>query len=203
MLPQLYSFRRCPYAMRARLALRYAGVAVDIHEVQLRAKPPELLRLSPKGTVPVLLLPDGKVLEQSADIIFWALAQADPQGWRRSELDAEAMPWLALNDGPFKRLLDCYKYPDRHAQATQAQWRAEAEALMLAPLEQRLAQHAHVLGQDPSWLDLALLPFIRQFAGVDAVWFEAAPYPALRAWLQSWLASDLFTEVMHKSAQPT
>ena len=189
--------------MRARLALQYAGITVQVHEVQLRAKPPELLRLSPKGTVPVLLLPSGELLEQSADIIFWALTQADPQGWRRAELDAQSLPWLALNDGPFKRLLDCYKYPDRHAQATQAQWRAEAEALMLAPLEQRLAQHACVLGPSPSWLDLALLPFVRQFAGVDAAWFEAAPYPALRAWLQAWVASDLFIEVMLKPARST
>ncbi|MCV2370297.1 glutathione S-transferase [Roseateles oligotrophus] len=203
MLPQLYSFRRCPYAMRARLALRYAGIELEIHEVQLRAKPPELLRLSPKGTVPVLLLPSGELIEQSADIIFWALAQADPQGWRRLELDAEALPWLALNDGPFKRLLDCYKYPDRYPQTTQTQWRAEAEALMLAPLEQRLARHAYVLGPNPSWLDLALLPFVRQFAGVDAAWFEAAPYPALRAWLQAWLGSDLFIDVMLKPAQAT
>ena len=184
--------------MRARLALRCAGVQVEIQEVQLRAKPPELLRLSPKGTVPVLLLPTGEVLEQSADIMFWALAQADPQGWRRPELDAQALPWLALNDGPFKQLLDRYKYPDRHPQQPQPAWRAEAEALMLAPLELRLAQQPYVLGASPSWLDLALLPFIRQFAGVDAAWFEAAPCPALRAWLQGWVASDLFAAVMAK-----
>jgi glutathione S-transferase len=186
--------------MRARLALRYAGIAVEIHEVQLRAKPPELLRLSPKGTVPVLLLPSGELLEQSAEIIFWALAQADPQGWRRPELDAQSLPWLALNDGPFKRLLDCYKYPDRHPQATQQQWRSEAEALMLAPLEQRLSSQAYLLGQEPSWVDLALLPFIRQFAGVDAAWFETSPYPALRGWLQAWVVSDLFAAVMAKPA---
>ena len=198
MLPLLYSFRRCPYAMRARLALHYAGIAVEIHEVQLRAKPPELPRLSPKGTVPVLLLPSGEVLEQSADIIFWALAQADPQGWRRPELDADALPWLALNDGPFKQVLDRYKYPDRHPQQTQPAWRAEAEALMLAPLELRLALQPYLLGASPSWLDLALLPFIRQFAGVDAAWFEAATYPALRAWLQNWVASELFAAVMVK-----
>ncbi|MBT9491238.1 MAG: glutathione S-transferase [Paucibacter sp.] len=196
MLPLLYSFRRCPYAMRARLALQYAGVELEIHEVQLRAKPPELLLLSPKGTVPVLLLPSGQVLEQSADIMFWALAQADPQGWRRPDLDAESLPWLALNDGPFKQLLDRYKYPDRHLQATQPQWRAEAEALMLVPLEGRLAQTAYLLGATPSWLDLALLPFVRQFAAVDAAWFEAAPYPALRAWLQAWLATALFEACM-------
>jgi glutathione S-transferase len=186
--------------MRARLALQYAGIRVQIHEVQLRAKPPELLRLSPKGTVPVLLLPSGEVLEQSADIMFWALAQADPQGWRRAELDGDSLAWLALNDGPFKQLLDRYKYPDRHPQATQQQWRAEAETLMLAALEQRLCSRVFLLGASPSWLDLALLPFIRQFAGVDAAWFESAPYPALRGWLQAWLASDLFLAIMAKPA---
>ncbi|MCV2353619.1 glutathione S-transferase [Paucibacter sp. B2R-40] len=198
MLPQLYSFRRCPYAMRARLALQYAGIVVQIHEVQLRAKPPELLRLSPKGTVPVLLLPSGEVLEQSADIMFWALAQADPQAWRRPDLDAQALPWLALNDGPFKQLLDRYKYPDRHPQATQPQWRSEAEALMLVPLDALLQRSTYLLGATPSWLDLALLPFVRQFAAVDAAWFEAAPHAALRGWLHRWLASDLFAAIMAK-----
>ncbi|WP_310385550.1 glutathione S-transferase [Roseateles sp.] len=200
MLPLLYSFRRCPYAMRARLALHYAGVELSTHEVSMRAKPPELLCLSPKGTVPVLLLPSGEVLEQSVDIMFWALAQADPQGWRRPELDAESQSWLALNDGPFKQLLDRYKYPERHPQQTQPAWRAEAEALLLLPLEQRLARQPYLLGASPSWLDLALLPFIRQFAGVDAAWFEAAPYPALRGWLRGWVASDLFVAVMVKPA---
>ncbi len=214
--------------MRARLALHYAGVSIEIHEVQLRAKPPELLRLSPKGTVPVLLLPNSDcpqgrplaasvpprgspetwgvpafpcvVLEQSADIMFWALAQADPHGWRRPELDEEALPWLALNDGPFKQLLDRYKYPDRHPQQTQMQWRAEAEALMLAPLERRLCSQAYLLGASPSWLDLALLPFVRQFAGVDKLWFEASLYPALRSWMQTWIASELFVAIMAKPA---
>lgn len=184
--------------MRARLALHYAGIAFETHEVRLRDKPAELLRLSTKATVPVLLLPTGQVLEQSADIIFWALAQADPQGWRRADLDAESMPWLALNDGPFKRLLDRYKYPERHAPATQSQWRAEAKALMLAPLQQRLAVQPYLLGATPSWLDLALLPFVRQFAAVDSGWFEAAPYPALRAWLQAWVATPMFVAVMSR-----
>lgn len=184
--------------MRARLALQYAGVQVEIQEVQLRAKPPEFLRLSPKGTVPVLLLASGDVLEQSADIMFWALAQADPQGWRRPELDDQALPLLALNDGAFKHVLDRYKYPERHPQMTQLQWREQAEALMLLPLEQRLSRHAYLLGPASSWLDLALLPFVRQFAAVDAAWFEVAPYPALRGWLNAWLASDLFAAIMAK-----
>ncbi len=177
-----------------------AGIAFETHEVRLRDKPAELLRLSPKATVPVLLLPGGEVLEQSVDIIFWALAQADPQGWRRAELDAESMPWLALNDGPFKRLLDRYKYPERYPEATRPQWRAEAETLMLAPLQQRLTDQSYLLGQAPSWLNLALLPFIRQFAAVDAAWFETAPYPALRAWLQAWLATPMFMAVMSRQA---
>jgi len=199
-LPILYSYRRCPYAMRARLALRYAGLAVEIREIQLRAKPAAMLQASPKGTVPVLVLPDGQVLEQSLDIMAWALAQQDPEGWRQPQLEAQAQAWIARNDGPFKRLLDRYKYPERYAERSQTEWRQEAEALMLAPMEQALRQQRFLLGASACWADMALMPFIRQFARVDWAWFDAAPYAALRAWLAGLEGSALFESIMHKQA---
>jgi glutathione S-transferase len=199
-LPILYSYRRCPYAMRARLALRYAGVSLEIREIQLRDKPPAMLQASPKGTVPVLVLPDGQVLEQSLDIMAWALAQQDPEGWRQPQFEAQAQAWIARNDGPFKHLLDRYKYPERHPQAPQTQWRQEAEALMLAPMEQALQQQRFLLAESPSWADMALMPFVRQFSRVDLDWFEAAPYIALRAWLGALECGTLFESIMHKQA---
>ncbi|MEJ6005870.1 glutathione S-transferase [Paucibacter sp. AS339] len=197
-LPILYSYRRCPYAMRARLALHYAGVPVEAREIQLRAKPAAMLQASPKGTVPVLVLPDGQVLEQSLDIMAWALAQQDPEGWRQPQFEADAQAWIARNDGPFKVLLDRYKYPERYAERSQTEWRQEAEALMLVPMEQALQQQRFVLGESPTWADMALMPFIRQFARVDLAWFEASLYQALRHWLARIEGSDLFEAVMRK-----
>jgi glutathione S-transferase len=206
-LPLLYSFRRCPYAMRARLALRYARVAHAVHEVVLRDKPAAMLALSPKGTVPVLQLPDGRVIDQSIDIMRWALALHDPQGWL-TQAPADAMQDLIdINDGPFKRLLDAYKYPERHPQRPQAEWRDEAVALLLAPLEaglQAQRKHAtpHLLGPHTCLADMALLPFVRQFAQVDAAWWGTAPLPALQAWLSRLLATELFVAVMAKHDAP-
>jgi glutathione S-transferase len=206
-LPLLYSFRRCPYAMRARLALRYAGVAHTVYEVSLRDKPAAMLALSPKGTVPVLQLPDGRVIDQSISIMRWALAQHDPQGWL-TQAPADAMQALIdTNDGPFKHLLDAYKYPERHPQRAQAEWRDEAAALLLKPLEAGLqAQGAHatpyLLGAHTCLADMALLPFVRQFAQVDAAWWRTAPLPALQAWLSRLLATDLFVAVMAKDETP-
>ncbi len=197
-LPVLYSFRRCPYAMRARLALRVAGVAVALREVALKAKPAEMLALSPKGTVPVLQLPDGRVLEQSLDIMAWALAQSDPEGWLTQGTSAEAQALIARNDGPFKPLLDRYKYASRHPEYTAEQYRQQAVDLHLGPLNARLGTSAYLLGDGPSLADAALFPFVRQFAGVDAAWWAQAPLPALRAWLNRWVGSPLFEAVMEK-----
>lgn len=197
-LPILYSFRRCPYAIRARLALRAAGVPVALREVVLRSKPAELLAASAKGTVPVLVLPDGTVLDQSLDIMRWALAQHDPLGWLRQAEADEVQSLIALNDQRFKPLLDGYKYARSPADAEAC--RDEAVALMLAPLEQRLAHHAHLLREDASLVDMALLPFVRQFAAVDAAWFGTAPLPRLRAWLQRLTAAPLFLSVMEEPA---
>jgi len=204
-LPLLYSFRRCPYAIRARLALRQAGVAVQLHEVSLRDKPAAMLAMSPKGTVPVLQLPGGTVLDESLDIMLWALAQADPDGWLAGakSVNAEAKALIARNDGPFKALLDRYKYASRYPQFPAAHYRDEAVALHLAPLDALLAAQSDaarpcLLGARISLVDAAIFPFVRQFAAVDAAWFATAPLPALRAWLQRWLDSALFQAVMEK-----
>ena len=197
-LPVLYSFRRCPYAMRARLALRYAGVAFELREVALKAKPAALLALSPKATVPVLQLPDGTVLEESLDIMAWALARSDPEGWLTQGPPAEAQALIGRNDGPFKVLLDRYKYANRHPEFAPAHYRQQAVDLHIGPLNERLGATAYLLGEGPSIADAAIFPFVRQFAGVDEAWFAEAPFPALRGWLDRWLTSPLFRDVMEK-----
>ena len=195
-LPVLYSFRRCPYAIRARLALKSAGLSVVLREVALRDKPAALLELSPKATVPVLRLPDGQVLEQSLDIMHWALAASDPQDWRRADEREAVLALTTLNDGPFKQALDRYKYAPRHPERPAQAWRDDAVALMLAPLNARLAAHRFLLRDTPSLADIALVPFVRQFAAVDAAWFDGAPLAPLRAWLRALTGSPLFESVM-------
>lgn len=200
--PVLYSFRRCPYAMRARLALWQSGVTVVLREVVLRDKPPALLAASPKGTVPVLVLPDGQVLEQSLDIMRWALAQHDPAGWLRTDEADHAPQWLMLNDGPFKRALDGYKYPGRGVTRGQTDdgrdCRSEAEAVLLIPMQAQLSRRPALGGDRWGLADHALLPFVRQFAQVDWAWFDAQPWPELKAWLAQGLASPLMAAVMGK-----
>ncbi|HEY3299272.1 MAG TPA: glutathione S-transferase [Methylophilaceae bacterium] len=196
----LYSYRRCPYAMRARMALRYANVEVEIREISLRDKPSAMLQASPKGTVPVLVLQNGMVLEESLHIMRWALQQQDSADWQRLKQPAlqQLIDGLIVeNDGAFKRALDRYKYPDRFPEQSQAEYRAQGE-VFLQLLEDRLNAETFLLGDRLSLADVAIFPFIRQFAAVDAAWFELSPYPKLRAWLATLVASDLFTSVMEK-----
>ena len=200
-LPILYSYRRCPYAMRARMALWAAEIELEIREISLREKPAHLLQISPKGTVPVLQLPDGRVLEQSLDIMQWALARNDPQGWLSADHEA-VNALITINDGDFKKALDRYKYPDRYPEHAQAFYREQGE-LFLQKLEAALKQHAYLLGETASMADVAIFPFIRQFAAVDAAWFAGSEYVKLRSWLDGWLESALFTQVMQKFATYT
>ncbi len=195
-LPILYSYRRCPYAMRARMALWAAQVQLEVREVSLRDKPAHLLQISPKGTVPVLQLPDGTVLEQSLDIMQWALAQHDPKGWLHADREA-VNHFISINDGDFKKALDRYKYPERYPEQPQVFYRQEGEQF-LQLLEAALQQHRFVLGESASMADVAIFPFIRQFAAVDAEWFAGSVYPRLRSWLEGWLESTLFAEIMQK-----
>ncbi|MCP5269365.1 MAG: glutathione S-transferase [Zoogloeaceae bacterium] len=197
-MPLLYSFRRCPYAIRARLALIQAGVEFDLQEVALRNKPQAMLALSPKGTVPVLLLADGRILDESLDIMRWALSQNDPQGWL-TKGDAKAQAELIeRNDALFKPLLDRYKYPTRFPEQPANEARDTAIRLHLAPLDQQLATQGYLFGDSLSLADAALLPFVRQFAAVDANWFESIRLLALRRWLHDGLASPLFKTAMRK-----
>lgn len=198
MVPLLYSYRRCPYAMRARMALLRAGIEFDAHEIVLRDKPAEMLARSPKGTVPVLVLPDGEVLEQSLDIMQWALsAHAQSGEWTRAQ-QPENLALLSACDGPFKHHLDRTKYPERFDGADPASHRAQAVEVLLRPLDARLQKAAQLGGDGPCATDLAIFPFVRQFAAVDPIWFEQQPLPALKAWLAGWLSHPLFTAAMAK-----
>ena len=199
-LPILYSFRRCPYAMRSRLALLASGQRCELREVVLRDKPAELLAVSPKGTVPVLVLPDGTVIDQSLDIMLWALRRNDPAGWLRpgeGTLDG-LLALVADCDQRFKPALDRYKYPGRYEAETDAASARDSGARFLLQLEARLANSAFLFGERTALTDAAIAPFVRQFAGVDAAWFAIQPWPRLREWLAAWEASDAFAAVMQR-----
>ena len=196
MTPTLYSYRRCPYAMRARMALKYAGIQVEHREIELRNKPQSMLQLSPKGTVPVLRI-DDHVLDQSLDILRWALQQSDPHGWREVD-ESIANSWVEKNDGPFKTLLDQYKYPNRFPELDPEAVLDEALQVMLNPVEQVLQNFQYLMGNRLSWVDVAIFPFIRQFSMVDLKKFEQLPIPAVKKWLNQQLESELFDSVMQK-----
>lgn len=201
-IPVLYSFRRCPYAIRARMTLVHCGVVSELREVELKNKPQTMLDLSSKGTVPVLQL-DGLVIDESLDVMRWALNKlaldAEPQeGWQAALLKH---PLVIKNDGYFKHWLDRYKYFDRHPESPQIDYLNNA----LVFLEQLEA--AMVEGEPGTWfidmpksscLDIAIFPFVRQFAFVDKAEFDALPLPKLHAWLDYWLSDSLFLSVMSK-----
>lgn len=196
MLPILYSYRRCPYAMRARIALSYAGIAVEIREISLREKPAHMLQMSPKGTVPVLVLSDGTVIDQSLDIMHWALQQRDKDSWL-SAGPAQTKSLIAENDGAFKQSLDRYKYADRYPEHTPEYYREQGEQF-LAVLEQHLRKHDFLMRDTVSLADVAIFPFIRQFAAVDQTWFDSSNYKSLQQWLSMLVGSSLFDHVMAK-----
>lgn len=194
-LPILYSFRRCPYAIRARLAIAQARLSVQLREVALRDKPQSLLRLSPKGTVPVLLLPNGQVIDESLTIMQWALRIHDPQAWLRNVGHDDL---VQTNDGPFKHWLDRYKYAQRHPGHSASHYREQAVQTLVAVLEARLHGQPFLGGLTPCLADAALFPFIRQFAAVDSQWFEASAWSRTRQWLATWTGGLLFEQVMAK-----
>ncbi|MBV7266677.1 glutathione S-transferase [Erythrobacter ani] len=197
-IPILYSFRRCPYAMRARMALWIAGIAVELREVKLSDKPPELAETSPKATVPVLAMADGTVVDESIAVMRWALKRCDPEGWMKGDENA----LIERNDGPFKHHLDRYKYPNRYeyeADHGKVDHRAEGLAI-LEDLDARLEEREQLCGEKPTLADIALFPFIRQFANTDRAWFDAQDLPHLQTWLDGHLSSDLFKSIMPKFA---
>lgn len=209
--PVLYSFRRCPYAMRARLALAASGQTVELREIDLKNKHPLFLQTSPKGTVPVLVLKPGDenptVIDQSIDIMRWALERHDPMGWLQPThaTTETAYAWIAACDGPFKYALDRCKYPHRYrtqdtspnASFDVSEHRQAASA-WLQSLEQQLILHPYLVGHHASWVDMALAPFIRQFAHIDTQWWSEQPWPRLQQWLTQWQASPLFLQIMDK-----
>ena len=206
--------------MRARMALKISGIEIEIREVSLRDKPAHLLDISPKATVPVLVLPDGRVIDESLAVMSWAFDNmrekndalyqylASPQnipaeaGYSCAKpsihAPSGACSLIAENDGSFKQALDSYKYPERFPVKIQIQHRADGE-FFLQKLENQLNQHQYLFGDVASLADIAIFPFVRQFAAVDAVWFAQSDYPKLRVWLNAWVESDLFKSVMTKN----
>ncbi|WP_440464087.1 glutathione S-transferase [Psychrobacter sp. ASPA161_6] len=196
-LHRLYSFRRCPYAMRARLGILFAELQVELREIALKNKPSQMLAISPKGTVPVLQLADGVVIEESRDIMVWALEQTDPQGLLNAAVLHQSNTLLDQNDNEFKHWLDRYKYADRHVEMTQTEYRQRGE-VFLQVLEELLTKNSYLLGDSPTIADIGIIPFVRQFAHVDRDVFYSLPYPNLQRWLQHWLEQPLFLQAMTK-----
>lgn len=193
-LPILYSYRRCPYAMRARMALKLANIEVEIREISLRDKPAHMLQLSAKGTVPVLLLPDDRVIDESIDIMLFALKNHA----LGANIHETCRALILMNDTEFKIFLDGYKYPERYPAQTQLEYRQQGE-IFLQKLEKLLSKNTYLLQATPSLADIAIFPFIRQFAAVNMGWFTQCQYPKLRAWLDNWIESDLFKSIMTKN----
>ena len=192
--PILYSFRRCPYAMRARLALAVSETDYELREVHLGRKPAAMLAASPKGTVPVLTLRDGTVIEESLEIMSWALRRKDPEGW----LARNERRLIDFNDGPFKHALDRYKYPDRYDSNPSEQRERGLE--FLGSLEGRLVVAEHLSGKRRGFTDAAIFPSVRQFAAVDPDWFATQDVARVRAWLAAYAASPLFERIMVRVA---
>lgn len=193
MLPILYSFRRCPYAIRARMAIRYAGLNVQLREVVLRNKPTSMLEYSAKGTVPVLVLNGKDVIDESRDVMGWALAQSDPEHW----LSDQNTALIDENDFVFKKHLDRYKYAVRFPEQPMSFYRSQAEEFLIK-LEGFLEENKFLCSDQVSFTDVAIFPFIRQFAFVDKDWFDQTSYSKLQNWLVYFLESDLFLQVMKK-----
>ena len=197
LFPRLYSFRRCPYAMRARLGLLFAEMSVELREVVLKNKPQQMLAISPKGTVPVLQLVDGTVIEESVEIVKWSLSQNDPKELLDEKVVPETIALIEQNDGDFKYWLNRYKYADRYLDMTQIDYRQRGEEF-LQVLDDLLAKHTFLLADRVTVADICIMPFVRQFAHVDREVFYSLPYPNLQRWLQNWLEHPLFIDAMSK-----
>jgi glutathione S-transferase len=189
-IPVLYSFRRCPYAMRARLAIAVSSTSCELREVKLSSKPDAMLAASPKGTVPVLVLPDSKVIDESLDIMRWSLARADHERW----LEGDDAALIGRNDGPFKHDLDRYKYPERYG--VDPHKHREMGLEFLRELDGRLDCTSQLCGPVRSIADAAIMPFVRQFAAIDQKWFSDQPLLRLKVWLADHISSELFNMIM-------
>ena len=196
-LPVLYSFRRCPYAMRARMAIAAGGVSVELREILLRDIPDVMREASPKATVPVLVVADDKVIDESLDIMHWALGQNDPNGWLDEGTQSVCDKLLECNDGEFKYYLDRYKYADRYPEYSPAHYRGCAESF-LSSLDKQLIESRFLCGDRVTVADVAIFPFVRQFSMVDVSYFDNLPLVRLQRWLEYFLDSDLFRSIMQK-----
>jgi len=198
-LPILYSFRRCPYAMRARLAIAHAGIRVELREIVLRDKPQQLLDASTKGTVPVLVRPSDEVVDESYEIMKWALREGKANDWLESESEMDT--WVARNDQDFKPWLDRYKYADRHPEQPQSYYQDRCLHWLTTLEKQLQKQGGFLLSSHMTLADAALLPFVRQCAHVDRNWFYQTELFALQGWLDNFLDSPLFKQIMTKYPQ--
>ncbi|KGJ91779.1 glutathione S-transferase [Colwellia psychrerythraea] len=199
-LPILYSLRNCPYAMRARLAIFKAKQTVLLRDLVLSNKPVEMMAVSPKGTVPVVVLKNGIVIEESLEVMLWALHETDPADLLHRQQDGALSAMLLLItefDNDFKRCLEAYKCAKRYQEDNVAQCRDACE-LYIKKLEQALTKHSYLISDKESLADIALIPFIRQFARIERQWYLQSPYPKVRQWLNSYLQSSVFTKVMAK-----
>ena len=198
-VPVLYSFRRCPYCMRAHMALKYSGMKVELRDVDLNDMPAAALKISPDATVPALLLPDGTTMDESWEIVKWALRQNDPDNWLGNDdeyvLDAEIL--IETNDYSFKEDLDHYKYADRFPEHPVEHYRAACEEF-IEELEEMLVDKQFLLTDRLTLADVGVFPFVRQFSLVDQAWFEQSPYPNVHRWLNTMIDSSLFQQVFQK-----
>ena len=197
--PVLYSFRRCPYCMRAHMALKKSGIKVELREVKLSDMPEEATTISPKATVPILVLPDGSFIDESLDIVKWALEQNDPDKWlgenKEHLLDIEML--VETNDFSFKEDLDHYKYADRHPEKTEVEYRQACEEF-IEELEEMLTENSYLLTDKLTAADISVFSFVRQFSMVDKDWFDQAPYPKVQQWLDEIVSSKFFQSVFQK-----
>ena len=196
-LPIIYSFRRCPYAIRARMAIAVSGQQVEHREVDLKEKPVELIQISPKSTVPVLQLNDKDIIEESLEIMYWALKINDPENWLTNSDNQDSENLITLNDNDFKQHLDRYKYADRYPEHSVEYYRVNASEFP-SKLDKLLQKNSFIFSSSPSLVDIAIFPFVRQFAFVDKNWFDAQEWTHLRKWLDYILDNDLFKSVMKK-----
>jgi len=196
-LPILYSYRRCPYAMRARMAIHISGQKCELREVLLRDKPPSMLEYSAKGTVPVLILQDGNVIDESLDVIDWALNLNDPDDWQRSKDTKNTKELIKINDGEFKYHLDRYKYSKRYDNEDPEFHRKKC-LKFIESVNNELNNSKYIFDDNISYADIVVLPFIRQFRIADIEWFDSLPYDNLKKWLSSFLNSSLLNSIMKK-----
>ncbi len=198
-LPVLYTFRRCPYAMRGRMALSISGVQFEWREILLRDKPDQMLEASAKGTVPTFVFPDGKVIDESLDLMLWALSQNDPEEWLPINAMDRAVTYemIERNDGPFKGHLDRYKYATRYENVDEIEHRTAGFDTIL-DLENRLSNQSYLSGEKMGLVDYAIFPFIRQFRVADRNWFDKQNIPHVHKWLNAAMTSEIFEKIMVK-----